>query len=388
MASDRVYRDVSGLHLSCIFQEAVVKEALTYKAKPGDVFVVSFPKSGSTWMQQIVYAIYHDGSKAESLRDFLQKSPVLELVGLEAVQNMPRPGAIKTHLPFNRVPYSPQAKYIFVARNPYDCCVSFYYHTRAFPAYRFADGSFEKFLSAAIIKIADFLGDKYGKKLRKQSEVLERILYTISVKTMMEFNGPGQGEGATAVQKGEDVASLDTKPGVCLGHQSSAHWKDSLPGGRVGSPGRTGQGSTMVQPATLEVRRTGAARNARGVAAILAQQPPQKSLGSPDCTLAGTASRDDRQPGSVMNTNHVYRDVCGINFCWAFQEHIIREALAYKPRQGDLFVVSYPKCGTTWMQHIVYAIFNDGTVTQGEQDTQPLVWARGECGYSGLALVL
>ncbi|KAH7933396.1 hypothetical protein HPB49_012214 [Dermacentor silvarum] len=88
---------------------------------------------------------------------------------------------------------------------------------------------------------------------------------------------------------------LDTKPGVCLGHQSSAHWKDPLPGGRVSSPGRTGQGSTIVQPATLEVRRTGAARNARGVAAILAQQPPQKSLGSPDC--AGTAGRDNQQPG-------------------------------------------------------------------------------------------
>ncbi|KAH7937292.1 hypothetical protein HPB49_010353 [Dermacentor silvarum] len=71
--------------------------------------------------------------------------------------------------------------------------------------------------------------------------------------------------------------------------------KDPLPGGRVGIPGKTGQGSTMVQPATLEVRRTGAARNARGVAAILAQQPPQKSLGSPDC--AGTAGRDNRQPG-------------------------------------------------------------------------------------------
>ncbi|KAH7941140.1 hypothetical protein HPB49_010334 [Dermacentor silvarum] len=229
MASDRVYRDVCGLHLSCIFQEPVVKEALTYNPKPGDVFIVSFPKSESTWMQQIVYAIYHDGSKPESLRDFMQKSPFLELVGLETVQNMPRPGAIKTHLPFNRVPYSPQAKYIFVARNPYDCCVSFYYHTRAFPVYRFADGSFDKFSSmflqgkvdcgdyfdqllswynhthdenvlfvtyeklkadpsAGVTKITDFLGDKYGNKLRKQPEVLETILDTISVKTMMAFN--------------------------------------------------------------------------------------------------------------------------------------------------------------------------------------------------------
>ncbi|XP_037499700.1 sulfotransferase ssu-1 [Rhipicephalus sanguineus] len=229
MACENVYRDVCGLHLSYIFQEPVVREALKYKPKPGDVFVVSFPKSGSTWMQQIVYAIYNDGAKPKNLRDFLQKSPFLELVGLEAMENMPRPGAIKTHLPFNRVPYSPQAKYIFVARNPYDCCVSFYHHTRAFPEYRFAEGSFDAFLNAflrgkvdcgdyfdellswydhihddnvlfvtyeklkshtseEVIKVADFLGSKYGEKLRNQPKILERILDTISAKSMAAFN--------------------------------------------------------------------------------------------------------------------------------------------------------------------------------------------------------
>ncbi|KAH7953307.1 hypothetical protein HPB49_007015 [Dermacentor silvarum] len=133
----------------------------------------------------------------------------------------------------------------------------------------------------------------YGKGTNRHKE--DTVKEGLDPVRLNAVYGPGQGEGATAVQKAEDVASLDTKPGVCLGHQSSAHWKDPLPGGRVSSPGRTGQGSSMIQPATLEVRRTGAARKARGVAAILAQQPPQKSLGSPDC--AGTAGRDNRQPG-------------------------------------------------------------------------------------------
>lgn len=229
MTCENIYRDVCGLHLSYIFQEPVVREAITYKPKPGDVFVVSFPKSGSTWMQQIVYAIYHDGTRPQNLQDFMAKSPFLELVGLEALENMERPGAIKTHLPFNRVPYSPQAKYIFVARNPYDCCVSFYHHTRAFPAYRFADGSFDTFLekflagkvdcgdyfrqllswydhidddnvlfvtyeklklhtSEEVIKIADFLEEKYGERLRSRPDILERIFDTISAKTMAAFN--------------------------------------------------------------------------------------------------------------------------------------------------------------------------------------------------------
>uniref|UniRef100_L7LWJ3 Putative sulfotransferase n=1 Tax=Rhipicephalus pulchellus TaxID=72859 RepID=L7LWJ3_RHIPC len=142
---------------------------------------------------------------------------------------MPRPGAIKTHLPYHLQPMSPEAKYIYVTRNPYDCCVSFYHHTRSFPAYRFAQEPFDKFFDmfvegkvdfgdyfdhqiswydhrnddnvlvityeelkmnprAGILKIADFLGESHGKKLREQPEVLERILNTTSLNTMKGFN--------------------------------------------------------------------------------------------------------------------------------------------------------------------------------------------------------
>ncbi|KAH7953200.1 hypothetical protein HPB49_005864 [Dermacentor silvarum] len=98
-------------------------------------------------------------------------------------------------------------------------------------------------------------------------------------------------------EKPSPYAPLDTQAGLALATKVPHTKKGSLPGGRVGSPGRTGRGSTMGQPATLEVCRTGAARNACGVAALLAQQPPQRSQGLPDCALAGTAVRDDRQPG-------------------------------------------------------------------------------------------
>ena len=35
-------------------------------------------------------------------------------------------------------------------------------------------------------------------------------------------------------------------------------------------------------------------------------------------------------------------------------------ALNYRPRDDDLFVVSYPKCGTTWTQQIIYLVLNHG----------------------------
>ncbi len=44
------------------------------------------------------------------------------------------------------VDYNPKAKYIVVTRNPKDCVVSFYHHTKGFPKhYDFEDGDFDVF---------------------------------------------------------------------------------------------------------------------------------------------------------------------------------------------------------------------------------------------------
>lgn len=37
-----------------------------------------------------------------------------------------------------------------------------------------------------------------------------------------------------------------------------------------------------------------------------------------------------------------------------------RFATDYHPSAGDTFIVSYPKCGTTWLQHIVYLLKRGG----------------------------
>ena len=64
-------------------------------------------------------------------------------------------------LPFARTPWSVQAKYLYVARNPFDCAVSFYHHTRGFVRhYDFAEGTWETFFDCFLRGEVDF-GDYF-----------------------------------------------------------------------------------------------------------------------------------------------------------------------------------------------------------------------------------
>jgi hypothetical protein len=132
-----------------------------YRAAPGDIFVATYPKCGTTWMQYIVYLLLN---RAEPLRAGERLDavfPHLEEVGEDAVRALPEPRLIKTHLSFERTPWHAGARYIYVARNPFDCAVSFYHHTRGFVRhYDFADGTFDEFFECFVRGEVDF-GDYF-----------------------------------------------------------------------------------------------------------------------------------------------------------------------------------------------------------------------------------
>lgn len=208
-----------GTAVSKFCPEESIKSALSYKPNAHDVFVVSFPMCGSSWVQQIAYRIMNEDSPPVTLLERASHLPLLELQGAEAVTAMPRPGCIRTHLPFNLTPHSEHAKYIYVARNPYDVCVCFYAEAlknvssgdecfKPFPEFfeQFVDGSaacgdylanllswyerrfdynvlfitYEELIEehkAWVLRIADFIAvdEEYGEKLRGDRKLLEQI---------------------------------------------------------------------------------------------------------------------------------------------------------------------------------------------------------------------
>jgi aryl sulfotransferase len=88
-----------------------------------DVVVASYPKAGTTWTQQIVTQLLHDGAEGIDLSTlcqwvdfrFPEKEEKLAMFEAQAHRR-----CLKTHLPIDALVYSPKAKYIYVARDGRD----------------------------------------------------------------------------------------------------------------------------------------------------------------------------------------------------------------------------------------------------------------------------
>jgi hypothetical protein len=108
----------------------------SYQARTDDIFVVTQMKCGTTWMQHVVYQVLlrGKGSLVESGTAMYAVSPWIEALKSVPIEQAPiigteRPSRIiKTHLPAELCPWSPGAKYIYVARHPVSCfasCIDF-----------------------------------------------------------------------------------------------------------------------------------------------------------------------------------------------------------------------------------------------------------------------
>lgn len=101
------------------------------KPRPGDIYVATFPKSGTTWMQMIVFQLV-TGGRGEF--DHIQQvAPYYERLvmvpGAEALLDaLPSPRILKTHLSWWALRLPRDARCIFVTRAPYDSFVSAYHH--------------------------------------------------------------------------------------------------------------------------------------------------------------------------------------------------------------------------------------------------------------------
>ena len=145
-----LHSNIDGYILPALMSEKDVRLCSSFKARPGDVFMITYPKSGTIWLEEIVRCIVKPNKCSEGplMGD---AGPLFEIANHKKLEATPSPRYIVTHLEPNLIPYSSNngAKYIYLARNPRDVVVSFYHfmcQTTMGPVSFNFDGTWDEFV--------------------------------------------------------------------------------------------------------------------------------------------------------------------------------------------------------------------------------------------------
>ncbi|KAH8037214.1 hypothetical protein HPB51_009402 [Rhipicephalus microplus] len=252
-----------------------VREALRFQPRSGDIVEVAYPKCGMQLMQQMIQLIVHDGHCAKDLREFSSRAPFLEDCGGKWPGEEPPTRLFRTHIRLGRIAVGIDAKYVYVARNPWDACYSQYVMNQKMPlcpmretfdqfVSMFLEGAltngcyFEHVLSGyarrnepnvffttyenmmrdtatTALELAEFLGGKYAERLQKDNGLLANIVLHCTpefLRTILQmetrqmvammFRSPALADSALKkTDVGDETFNLVCRPGV-------GSWKEAF----------------------------------------------------------------------------------------------------------------------------------------------------------------
>jgi len=128
----------------------VADQLYNFQVRDDDIWIVTFPKAGTTWTQEMVWMLVNKVDKEKGAKPASLRCPYMEintLMGphpdkipfppdmIEVMNNpigyaakMSSPRVLKTHLPIDSLPRGAleRCRIVYVARNPKDVCVSFF----------------------------------------------------------------------------------------------------------------------------------------------------------------------------------------------------------------------------------------------------------------------
>lgn len=108
----------------------------TYRPRPDDIFICTYPKCGTTWMQHLVSMLVFQSPEPRAVHDVSPwpdtplRGPVEQVMAKLEAQGHRR--FIKAHLPLDGLALYDEVKYIHVARDGRDACMSWHNHQMAY----------------------------------------------------------------------------------------------------------------------------------------------------------------------------------------------------------------------------------------------------------------
>ncbi|XP_075556994.1 sulfotransferase 2A8-like [Dermacentor variabilis] len=208
---------VDGMLISALYDPQLYRKSMNFRAKKGDLVLFTFPKSGTHWVAYIMQLILKRGQPIKTYREFTENMRILEVIDLEGWKPSLPMRIVATRPPPRKELMSDEAKYVYVARNPWDVCVSAYNMFTTIRNHGFGDATFEEFVDAflagelgygnffdhvaagyalrdepnvffvtyeelasdtrgTVLRLARFLGQEYAAELEGDEAMLEKLL--------------------------------------------------------------------------------------------------------------------------------------------------------------------------------------------------------------------
>lgn len=241
---------------------------LSFQPASTDVLIATFPKSGTTWLQQIIHALRTRGSMDFS--EITLAVPWIELafdlgIDLEAPQAA-EPRAFKTHLTWQEIPKG--GRYVCMVRNPKDVLVSMYHFHEG---WRFEPGSISMEEYARSFFLAPERGRRYWRhtaswwEQRARDEVL-LLSYEAAhrdheglIRRIAEFiSCPLDDELLDIVVHRSSIDFMRAHASQFDDHvvREARNRANGLPAGGLSTKVRAGRVGDHVRELSLELRRT------------------------------------------------------------------------------------------------------------------------------------
>ncbi|EHA8586863.1 Flavonol 3-sulfotransferase [Cocos nucifera] len=204
-----------------------------FKARPDDLFLVSFPKSGTTWLKALTFAIMTRKQYTLARHPLLSLNPhdcVAHMDELFAtcqaskLETLPSPRILATHMPYSWLPdsvaISSGCKIIYICRDPKDALISYWHFSQQSSSSEVKQNSlmeaFENFCEGRFPfgPIWDHVLECWRERLRRPEKVLfvkyEEMLEepVANVKTLAEFVGCPFSEEEEKGQMVEEIIRL------------------------------------------------------------------------------------------------------------------------------------------------------------------------------------
>ena len=142
-----LHNNIDGLVWPSFMTKEQAISCTEFPTRPDDVFLITYPKSGTMWLAEIIRCIAQPKDIGEK-NPFGGTVPLFDIADHKQLEAWPSPRYMTSHLAFPFVPHSNRhsVKYIYLARNPKDVAVSLFHFMRSVPILFGFDGTWEEFL--------------------------------------------------------------------------------------------------------------------------------------------------------------------------------------------------------------------------------------------------